>query len=183
MTYDIYRIIFYSGVVLSILFFLLAVILFFVLKIPAVIGDLTGKTAQKAIENIRAKNEKGGDMAYKKNESIFAIGGNKDAKSNPSEGTGRGHTNGLSWLMSTTKFNTQILANEAKESYETTVLATPGNETTVLDSGNGTTVLNGNDSYGTTVLEQGMAAPPIVNEVVFTIEFDITYIHTEEIIE
>ena len=181
MTYDVYRIIFYSGVALSILFFLLAVTLFFVLRIPAVIGDLTGKTAQKAIENIRAKNEKGGDMAYKKNESIFAMGSNKDGKSDAAAGTGRGHTNGLSWLMSTTKFNTQILASEAKESYETTVLATPGNETTVLDSGNGTTVLGG-DAYGTTVLDQGMAVPPVVNEEVFTIEFDITYIHTDEII-
>ena len=51
MTYDVYRYIFLGGAGLAALCLILSIVLFFVLRIPSVIGDLTGSTAKKAIES------------------------------------------------------------------------------------------------------------------------------------
>ena len=64
MTYDMYRYIFLGALIASGVFFVIAVILFFTLKIPKVISDLSGRTARKAIENIRMQNEQSGDKTY-----------------------------------------------------------------------------------------------------------------------
>lgn len=53
MTYDTYRYIFMIGLALCIFMLLVSVLLFFLLKIPSVIGYLSGATARKAIRNIR----------------------------------------------------------------------------------------------------------------------------------
>lgn len=45
--------------------FVLAVFFWFKHKIPSVIGDLSGKTARKSIERMRASNEKSGDKSFK----------------------------------------------------------------------------------------------------------------------
>lgn len=45
--------------------FVLAVFFWFFFKIPAVIGDLSGRTARKSIANMRAANEKTGVKTYK----------------------------------------------------------------------------------------------------------------------
>lgn len=50
---DIYNICFYGGLVLAILLFITSVILFVVLKIPRVIGELSGRTARKGIEELK----------------------------------------------------------------------------------------------------------------------------------
>lgn len=65
MTYDIYRLIFIVGSIACAVMFVVSVILFITLKIPNVIGDLTGRNAKKAIENIRKQNEASGGKAYK----------------------------------------------------------------------------------------------------------------------
>lgn len=44
---------------------LLAVFVWFRFQIMSVINDLTGKTAKKAIEQIRSKNVKSGDKSYR----------------------------------------------------------------------------------------------------------------------
>lgn len=44
---------------------IISALLFFVLKIPKIIGDITGKNAKKAIELIRDKNVASGNKAYK----------------------------------------------------------------------------------------------------------------------
>ncbi len=44
---------FYGGLILSIIFLITSIVLFFVLKIPKVFGDLTGRTQKKAIEDIQ----------------------------------------------------------------------------------------------------------------------------------
>ena len=64
MTYEMYRYIFLGGLIACGVFFVIAVLLFFTLRIPKVISDLTGRTARKAIENIRIQNEQSGDKAY-----------------------------------------------------------------------------------------------------------------------
>ena len=45
MTYDIYRLIFIVGAIACAVMFVVSVILFITLKIPNVIGDLTGRNA------------------------------------------------------------------------------------------------------------------------------------------
>ena len=65
MSYEIYRYIFYGGAILAAVMLAVTVLLFFVYKIPTVIGDLTGANARKAIENIRNQNESSGDKLYK----------------------------------------------------------------------------------------------------------------------
>lgn len=54
-----------GAIVAAAVFFVAAVILFFLLDIPKVIGDITGATARREIENIRQQNEQSGDKAYK----------------------------------------------------------------------------------------------------------------------
>lgn len=44
--------------------FILAIVLFVVFKIPSVIGDLSGRTARKSIEQMRQHNERTGDKSY-----------------------------------------------------------------------------------------------------------------------
>lgn len=60
MTYDGYRVVFYVGLVLAIVFFAVTIILFFALKIREVIGDITGRTARNAIKEIRGSSESTG---------------------------------------------------------------------------------------------------------------------------
>lgn len=50
---DIYNICFYGGLILAILLLITSVILFIVLKIPRVIGELSGRTARKGIEELK----------------------------------------------------------------------------------------------------------------------------------
>lgn len=45
--------------------FVVAIVLFFLFRIPGVIGELTGRTARRNIEKIRAANEKSGAKAYR----------------------------------------------------------------------------------------------------------------------
>jgi len=51
---DVYRILFYTGLIIAIIFFIVAVVLFFVLHIPKAVGIASGSTQRKAIEAIRA---------------------------------------------------------------------------------------------------------------------------------
>jgi Sec-independent protein translocase protein TatA len=50
---------------IAIVFILVAIILFFALKIPRIIGDLTGRNAKKSIEKMRMNNEKTGNKSYR----------------------------------------------------------------------------------------------------------------------
>ena len=185
MTYEIYRYIFIGGAILAGILLLVTVLLFVVLKIPTVIGDLTGATARKAIANIRNQNEISGDKTYKSSKVNNERGKLTEKISMSGNLIGRG--NGvIAGAMATEKISTQKL-----ESYqpadETSVLAMDGNETTVLNMGaNETTVLNmmggetellsGGMFYGeTTVLESVQAG-------IFEVEYEITFIHTDEVI-
>ena len=51
----IYNIMLYGGLALAVIFAVTAIVLFFTLKIPKAIGDVTGSTARKKIEEIREK--------------------------------------------------------------------------------------------------------------------------------
>ena len=57
MTYEIYRYIFIGAAILCGIMAIVSIALFFLLKIPRVIGDLTGSTARKAIEKIKKRQK------------------------------------------------------------------------------------------------------------------------------
>ena len=190
MTYEVYRIIFIVALILSLLMLLLAVILFVVLKIPTVIGDLTGANARKAIENIRNQSKQSGDKEMGVDQS-----GHTDKITQSGRLIGHQKGRGADESIKTSKLSTQELAGN-----ETTVLSAGGNETTVLGGntpGAGETMVLGGSTSGmgeTMVLDQsgmGMAEPYQATQDmyagqyaagVFEIEFEITYIHTNEMI-
>ncbi len=56
MSYDFYQIVFIVALVLSVIMLAVTVWLFFALKIRTAIGDLTGSSKRKAIENLQNKS-------------------------------------------------------------------------------------------------------------------------------
>lgn len=168
MTYEIYRYIFIGAAVLAGIMFVVSVIVFFFLKIPTVIGDLTGANARKAIENIRNQNESTGDKTYKTSQ-VNRERGKLTDKISPSGQLIPNPSRSLHGAMGTEKLNTQDLEPQGGAS-ETTVL------TGELTGASETTVLTGE----LTVDEP--AVPDAQPSNVFVIEYEITYIHTDEII-
>lgn len=63
---SIYEICFYGGLILAILLLIAAILLFILLKIPRVFGELTGRTAKKGIQDI--KNNVTNDKSVAKKE-------------------------------------------------------------------------------------------------------------------
>ena len=173
MTYDIYRYIFFGGAGLAGLCLIIAIILFFTLKIPSVIGDLTGVTARKAIENIRNQNENSGDKTYKSS-AVNRERGKLTDKITPTGTLIKNPTDLMGGAMATTKIGTQQLAAEAQQAYETSLLQENGS--------NETTVLNAESAGETTVLGQNAVEQGTDNPDVFIIEYEITFIHTDEVI-
>lgn len=161
MSYEIYyNLFFVGGLILAGIMFVVTVILFFSLNIPHVLGDLTGRNAKKAIENIRNQNENTGNKTYRSSHVNRERGKITD-KISPS-GNLKRDTGGLSaGAMATAKIGVSDLPSE-----ETSVLST-SNETTLLD--------NANAGETTVLTDENTSA-------VFQIEYEITFIHTNEII-
>ncbi len=169
--------------------FVVAGILFFRFDIIRIIGDVTGSTARKAIEDIRKGNELSGDKAYKPS-AVNKSRGKLTDKISPS-GNLMKHTAGL-----TVATGTQELVPEATETTvldeivgATTVLSDTSTETTVLSQpiSNDTTVLN--QSFGeTTVLNP---AEDAITDVVgftdncssFSLDLEMGFIGSAELIE
>lgn len=143
--------------IIAVVLLFIAIALFFLLDIRRIIGDLTGITARKAIEDIRRQNENTGEKNYKSSPVNVARGRLTD-KISPS-GKLIKSTGGIGIYPQTEKFNTSELSPDTGN---TEVLNTGMNETTVLShSTNETTVLNKE----------------------FCIEFEIGYAESKEIIE
>ena len=160
MTYEIYRYIFIGAAALAGIMLLLSIFLFIKFKIPKVLGDVTGSTAKKAIKNIREGNIQSGDKAYKSSVVNMERGKLTDkisasgqlVKNQTSDGT----------TMLTTKLDTQELIGSS----ETTVLSAelnPANEPT---------------SGATTILSE----TELTDSNTIIVEYDITFVHTNEII-
>jgi len=156
MYYDIYRYIFIGGAALSVIMLIVSIILFFTLRIPKVIGDLTGATARKAIQNIREQNEKTGDKAYKVSPINLERGKLTD-KISPSGNLVPQSDSHMGAGVATEKIGTDRLAPAHVE------------ETDVLS-------INPLSSE-TTVLEQRDVSTPA-----FVVEYEITYIFSNEVI-
>jgi len=174
MTYDIYRYIFIGAAILCGIMLVVSILLFIFLKIPKVISDLTGATARKAIKNIREQNEASGDKGYKVSAFNEARGKLTDKISPSGKIVQQPHVQMRG--VDTTKIGTQELQVDETAS-QTTVLEAY-NETSVLESTAGeTSVLSETASLGeTSVLNEP------IGDTTFAVEYEITYIHTNEII-
>lgn len=156
MTYEIYRYIFLGSAVLACIMLIVSILIFVLLKIPVVIGDLSGANARKAINKIRSQNENSGDKTYKSS-LINKERGKLTDKISASGKIVKNTTGNTYGAMATDKLDTQELIG--------------GSETAVLNSNN------------TATLETVVLSDNIINNfTTFEIEYDITYIHTNEII-
>ena len=162
--------------------FLVAVALFFLLDVPKLYGDVSGRTAKKAIEAIRQQNESTGNKAYKPS-AVNAERGKLTDKITQS-GRLQSQTAGLPVSVGTEKFATSTLAPQPNE---TTVLDGPAGETSVLAQPAGeTTVLTGalpvTQSGETTVLVGGEAGATSAADE-FTVDVEMSFTGSSEIIE
>lgn len=208
MTYEGFRYLFIIAAIVAAVMLIVTVLLFFLFKIPSVIGDLSGATARKAIKEIREQNEKTGDKGY----SPSAYNVQRGKVTDKISGSGRINRNASSGFggINTSKISTQSLIEQAQasettvlentqgdsttvlnpQSNETTVLNQQSNETTVLSpQSNETTVLSPHDTSVETVqLSQCQVSdkpdnsPAVTQDTLFAIEYDITFINTNEFI-
>ena len=195
--------------IISGLFFVLSVVLFFVLDMVKVIGDLTGHTAKREIENIRSQNQKTGNKAYKPS-VVNSKRGKLTDRISPSgrilenRATAIGGSVGTEKIASQKLYSgyeeTTLLENGQEENSETTLLSqdngytseasvmgSEANETSLLNPGAGeTTVLNGQDQ--TTVLDSDSSADGAklsdidITTVDISLLQEIKLINTQEII-
>lgn len=192
--YEIYRYIFYGGLILAIIMLIVTVLVFIFLKIPTVIGDLSGANAKKAIENIRNQNESTGNKTYRTSK-VNRERGKLTDKISPSGRLIKQPSAQLHGAMATAKIGTQRLSEEELAEYQATSVLTDelraADQTTVLTGklsqrNNETTVLTGELPQAgaeTTVLSVGAGGETTVlggQAAAFVVEREITYIHTVE---
>lgn len=163
MTYEVYRYIFLGALIACGVMVVVSAILFFTLRIPRVIGDLTGRTARKAIEDIRKQNEQSGDKTYKSSAVNLQRGKLTDKITQSGKLIKRAETPFGTGVI------TEQLAGQQNISYS--------EETTVLDAVSETTVL-----YPTSGETTVLASSEDNQMQSFVIEYEITFIHTNEVI-
>lgn len=187
MTAELYQNISIVAFVLAAIFFIVAVILFFVFDIPAVLGELSGKTAAKQVAEIRAANKN----VVAKRRTVSA------STATTQKATGKltqNKTNQLAKANQTNKIDeTELLVeNTGGDNYETELLSSETellqpetelltNETTLLSPE--TTLLSPETtllSPETTLLslETTLLSP----EVDFVMIQDVVVVHTREVI-
>lgn len=150
---------------------LAGIALFFLLDVPKLYGEVSGRTAKKAIEAIRQQNESTGNKAYKPS-SVNAARGKLTDKITPS-GKLESTTASLPVSVGTEKFATSEMRMQANE---TTVLSETVNETTVLMEG-----ISANLGE-TTVLTQEAEIIRITSDI-FSIDVEISFTGSPELIE
>lgn len=157
MSYEVYRYIFIGALVLSIVMLATTVLLFFLLNIRAAIGDITGSSKRKAIENIHNKaaasteKKKAGKFDYESQTTSAKLAADS---------------------AETSKISPQDRYDSLGASETTTLNAAPASETTV-------------PSTAAVQTEEPPIAeyePAVVEDPDFWIEVDITYVHSNEVI-
>lgn len=170
----------------------LTVVFWFVFKIPTVISDLSGRTARKSIERMRANNEKTGKKDYAPSKTNLKRGKVTELMDESSKGSGK-----LSGMLSgkLKKKETPVVEENletglleeniqnAYESEETGLLTEDAMETEFL----GTELLEESEETGllvddeTTLLVDDTDRKPVVNA--FVLLEEIMLIHTDEVID
>ena len=182
----------------AVIFLLIAIALFFVLNIPAVFNELTGRGAKKAIEEMTAANESGGLSASRKigedgrrHKRRSGLGGTTKMRKNTSRLTGKlpNHNDSISYglqqeerIVHPTQQSEDEMYTQPMKQYdetsvmnagydETTVMNETYDETSVLDQNMDQTVMNNTDHVDMANLYSD-----------FIIERSIVEIHTDEVI-
>lgn len=159
--------------IFAVIFLLTAIVLFFLLKVPKLIGDITGSTARKEIELIKQQNENGRDKAYKPNADNAPRGKITDEISLSGKLKRRVNRMGIGASAKKTVKAKFTLASSA-----TPVSSVTSGETTILDE-NGpaaeTTVLAQDQSGQTTAIQDKK------NQI--NIDVEMGYTSSSEIIE
>ena len=164
----------------------LAVVFWFVFKIPTVISDLSGRTARKSIERMRANNEKTGRKDFAPSKTNLKRGKVTELMNESEKGSGK-----LSGMLSGKLTNkkkdvpveeehleTGLLEENIQNSYEseeTGLLTEDAMETELL----GTELLE--ESEETTLLVDNAVAKPVMKG--FVVLEEIMLIHTDETID
>lgn len=175
MTYDIYRYIFIGAAIMCGIMLLVTLLLFIILKIPSVIGDLSGRTAKKAIQDIRQQNMSANTDKIQESKLTDKItaSGRLIKRSGRRDGT------------YTEKISTEKLIEENKLSNNETSVLSTARETEVLSNNNETTVLTP-DMNGNVTSELASVTEPLREDNTsgyVNVELDITFVHTDEIIQ
>lgn len=160
-----------SGVLL-----VLTIVLFFWFKIPQVVGDISGATARKAIEDIRRQNEETGNKTYKSSAVNQARGRLTDKIS--SSGRLIRNTGRMDAGMGTQKINTDILKADAQRSLQNTQETTMLTQELVQE----TTLLTQNLAQETTLLTPEMSHLE-KQQSTFTVETELGFCESSELIE
>lgn len=182
LTYEQFTTVFYIGIVAASAFFVLSVVLFILLKIPQIIGDLNGSNARKAIANIRVQNTLSGEKTY------------KTSKANVKRGkiTEPMMVNSVkisSPITESSRPNLTTAKLEVFESDETQVLVS-GTENTdpdiTVNLSDGTVISTDSEYYGQTTLlgdETKVLVQSVpVDNVFFSIRLEITLHESNQII-
>lgn len=189
MTVELLQILSWAAFITAAVFFMVAVALFFLLDVPKLYGDISGRTAKKSIEAIRSQNESTGNKAYKPS-AVNAKRGKITEKISGASATSHSKQD-FSIGVGTEKLR-------KKQTEETTVLNCDSNETTVL-SNNETTVLSAQSketivlsyvSNETTVLSAQsqesvfiQTAAEAITTSEFTVDVEMSFTGSSEIIE
>lgn len=128
MSVELLQILSVVAYILAVVMLVLSIILFFVLNIRKVIGNLSGSTAKKAINDIRQKNEMSGRKSYKPSAVNLARCKITDKMTPSGNIANQGYGDTVSPI--TEKFSTLDLNPQSKE---TTILDTTADETTILN--------------------------------------------------
>lgn len=153
MTYDMYRYIFIISTGLCILMAIVSILIFILMKIPSVIGDLSGSTAKKAIADIRRKNEavsEANSQRIKRTEKIDIEEKNVFTQK----------IQGLNETTILSPNETTILSSN-----ETTILNP--NETTLLNPENITVLQNNKNQLTKTKSNVKKGSIQIIDEIIF----------------
>ena len=167
MSYDTYRLIFIGAAIACGVMFLVSVTLFFVFKIPNIIGNLTGRNAKKAIEDIKRQNE---SYVYSDKTNANALNCKKKI------------TEKISTARLDNVDETTVLGDNGTD--ETMVLGNNGTDETTVLGNNGTdeTTVLGNNGTDETILlgYSGELPKQMVRDAAFAVTEEIRFIHTNE---
>ncbi|MGN0317028.1 MAG: hypothetical protein ACI4E1_03730 [Lachnospira sp.] len=150
------------SLILAVLFVVLAIALWFVFKIPNVIGDLSGRNARKSIARMRQNNERTGDKTHKASEKNL----NRGKLTGTMEGIGKTEPSNIE--------ETGLLNENLAHSYE-------AQDTGLLVDVKATELLE--ESAETASLDNSAPIPNRApSTVIIQLIEEVMLIHTEEVI-
>ncbi len=182
MTIETLQTISFICFLLASVFFLISVAMFFILNITKVVGDLSGITAKKAIENIRSQNDSGTEKQQKHEVINNSAQTSVSTKLKKSGAQGFAQTSKLNTsTLNKDNNETTVIADAGKTSEETTVLAAASApETSVLVESFAETTVLANEQSVITVKPNDITAVPKTYE--FKIDYEIWFAASKEII-